>query len=107
MKNIRGKFIKLILVVVSYLMLSKAIQLPYINILTIFFGYVPFLGALILGVILFKPKKEILLMGSFLAFIFIGIFAIFKMGSLYDSAGVIGFILVTMYMVRSMYTLTK
>jgi hypothetical protein len=103
-----NKFItKVIAVFLFYFILIKAIQLPYINILTIFFGYIPFLGALVLGVILLKPKKEILLLGSFLAFILIGVFAIFRMDRLYDSTGVIAFVLITMYMVRSIYLLIK
>lgn len=99
--------VKILMVIVCYVALYKIVKLPYINILTIFFGYIPFLVALILGIILFKPKKEYLLIASFVGFILLGILDMLHLILFYEAVGVINFILVSFYMIKSILDLTK
>lgn len=100
-KNILKLLICLLLAGLSYL----AIKLPYINIISIFFdGIVSFTFA-ISCLILFKPKKEMILAAGLALLGSNFIFIIAGQRYLSEQVSVLGYFMVVLYIVRLLIVL--
>lgn len=98
MKNI-SKFVLCSLITLT---VYFALQLPYINILQIFFtGFVP-LTFLISFLMLFRPSKKKILMSALLMLFFNLFFILFRNQEIAEHIAVLSYFLIFLYIVLSL-----
>lgn len=98
---------KIIFVVGLHIVLSYFVKLPYINIFTGLFSFLPYLFDWIAILILFKPKKELILKTGLLLFAVSFFFALIKLNIVLETLGEVSFLMIGTYIILSLHEIKK
>lgn len=90
---------KIILVVGLHIFLSYSLKLPYVNIFASLFSSLSYFFDWIAILILFKPKKELILKIGILLFAVSYIFALIKLNFVIETLGEISFLMIGTYII--------
>lgn len=98
---------KIIFVVSLHIASSYFVKLPYINIFTGLFSFLPYLFDWIAILILFKPKKELILKTGILLFVVSFFFTLIKLNVVLEILGEISFLMIGTYVLLSLREIRK
>lgn len=98
---------KIIFVVSLYFILSYLVNLPYINIFTSLFSSLSYFLGWIAILILFKPKKKLILKVGLLLFVINFFFALLKINFIFVTMGEVSFLMIGTYVVLSLHELRE
>ncbi len=98
---------KIILIAGLHIILSYFVKLPYINIFTSLFSFLPFLVDWIAILILFKPKKELIFKIGLLLFVASFFLALLRLKYVLEVLGEISFLMIGTYIILSLRELRK
>lgn len=93
---------KIIFVIGLHIVLSYLVNLPYINIFTSLFSFLPYLFDWIAILILFKPRKELILKVGLLLFVINYFFALIKINVILEAIGEVSFLMIGTYVIFSL-----
>ncbi|MCL5439130.1 MAG: hypothetical protein M1268_04040 [Patescibacteria group bacterium] len=93
---------KIIFVVGLYYILSYFVGLPYINLSTLLFSFLPYFFDWIAILILFKPKKELILKVGLLLFTVDYFFALVRLNSTLEILGEVSYLMIGTYVILSL-----
>ncbi|GEM_PF-5024315 len=93
---------KIIFVIGLHIVLSYFVNLPYINIFTSLFSFLPYFFDWIAILILFKPKKELILKTGILLFAVSYFFALIKLNFVLEVLGEVSFFMIGTYVILSL-----
>lgn len=98
---------KIIFVIGLHIVLSYFVKLPYINIFTGLFSFLPYLFDWIAILILFKPRKELILKTGLLLFVVSFFFALIKLNIVLEVLGQASFLMIGTYIILSLREIRK
>lgn len=98
---------KIIFVVGLHFISSYFVSLPYINIFTSLFSFLPYFFDWIAILILFKPRKDLILEIGLFLFIIAFPLALLRMESFLEVIGGLSFFMIGTYIIFSLHELRK
>lgn len=98
---------KIVFVVGLHLVSSYIVNLPYINIFTSLFSFLPFFLDWIAILILFKPAKESILKTALFLFVFGYFFQLLKVNFVLEVLGQVAFFMIAAYVILSLHEIKK
>lgn len=98
---------KITFVIIVHFVSSYVINLPYINIFTSYFSFLPYFVDWVVILILFKPKKEIILKIGFLLFIVSFLFEVIRISFFLENLGQISFLMLGTYVMLVLKEIKK
>lgn len=98
---------KIIFITGLHLVSSYLVNLPYINIFTSLFSFIPFFFDWIAILILFKPKKELILRVGLLLFVANFFFALIKLNFAIEITGELSYLMIGTYVIFSLRELRR
>lgn len=98
---------KIIFVVGLHIVSSYVVKLPYINIFASLFSFLPYLVSWIAILILFRPKKELILKVGLLLFLVSFFFAVVKLNFVLEVIGQASFFMIGTYIILSLREIKK
>jgi len=98
---------KILFVAGLHLISSYFVNLPYINIFASLFSFLPYFFDWIAILILFKPKKELILRVGLSLFVVSFFFALIKLNFLLEALGEVSFLMIGTYIILSLRELKK
>lgn len=98
---------KIALVVGLHIILSYFVKLPYVNIFTSLLTFLPYFFDWIAILILFKPKKELILKTGLLLFVVGLFFTLIRLKYVLEVLGEMSFLMIGTYIILSLRELRK
>lgn len=98
---------KIILIAGLHIISSYFVKLPYINIFTSLFTFLPYFFDWIAILILFKPKKELILKTGLLLFVVSFFFTLVRLKYVLEVLGEVSFLMIGTYIILSLRELRK
>lgn len=98
---------KIILVIILHLVFSYLMSLPYLNLSVLVISFAQYLIDWIIILIVFKPKKELIIRVSLYLFAFSALFGLFKIEKALELLGALIYFLIFTYLVISVPELKK
>lgn len=98
---------KIIFVVSLHFILYYLANIPYINIFTSLFSSLPYFLDWIAILVLFRPKKELVLKVGLLLFLINYFFALIKINFIFEAMGEVSFLMIGTYVILSLHELRK
>ena len=98
---------KIVFVVGLHLILTYLVNLPYINIFASLFSFLPYFFDWIAILILFKPKKELILRIGLSLFVVSFFFALIKLNFALEALGEVSFLMIGTYVLLSLRELRE
>jgi len=90
---------KIIFVIGLHFISLYIVDLPYINIFTSLFSFLPYFFDWIAILILFRPKKELFLKTGLLLFIIGFLFTVIKLSFMSETIGQISYLMIVTYVI--------
>lgn len=98
---------KIIFVIGLHIVLSYLVNLPYINIFTSLFSFLPYLFDWIAILVFFRPRKELILKVGLLLFVVDYFFALIKLNFALDVTGQISYLMIGTYILLALRELRE
>jgi hypothetical protein len=96
-----------VFIIFLHIAISYVVNLPYINIFTSLFSFLPWLIDWIAVVILFRPASTIILKAGLLLFVVNILFALLKIGQIVELIGNISYLMIATYILISLKEIKK